>query len=488
MRLKIIVLFFIILSLTSFRKDDQSLIGINKEVTIEGELSNFGNKQLQVVIEYQDLVTSELITYISPINDGTFQFRFPKYNIQDIKLIFGNDHIRLLVIPGEHIHVKINIKDLINGVIFRGDRAKFHNDFTALDYELNKLKTLIDSTESKINILAPNDYKASVIDNENRLLKFLKDYSRKNVVDPLILDWFEANTKYEAANHLIYPYNVKFEKYNVKPNYWNFFDKYPVKNEHALFCSEYYQYCTHYYIYLGNVEARFGDGNKYYGSDWKQFYQINIDTIHQTVQGIAADILISNLSNRFINDDLKSFNELMNQIFVKIENENIRNILSARIKSVNTNMENIGSSQKIKIYDYRKDTLKSDILDVLRFKYRNKVIYVDLWASWCGPCIAEMPHSCELQKEFTNRDIVFVFLCNHDNFMNDRAKTIISEKQVTGEHYLMNFHQSYLNQDRFKSKGIPAYMIINRKGEIVDNDAPRPSSPEIRQRLNEILK
>lgn len=478
----------ILLGLISCKKDISLLIGTNKDVTIAGELSNIDNNEIQIVVEYKDLVTSELITLISPAKNGTFQFRFPKYNVQDIKLIVGDFILPILVIPGENMHLKINLKNLDNGVLFSGENARLHNDFIALSREFNNYKTSIDSAELKIKTLEPVDYKTYVINNENKLIGFLKNYNHSNSVDPLIFDWYMMHIKYETANQLIYPYNVRFEKFGVKVDYWDFFDKYPVSNEQALFCSDYHQYCTNYYMYLANIRKEFDIAMKYYGNDWKSYYQTNIDKLNESLSGIARDILISNLTYSFMQDDLKSFRDLQTPIFAKIENENVKNLISDRYVLMDENIKSIDLSQKIKIYDYRKDTLKSDILDIIRSKYKNKVIYVDNWASWCGSCIAEMPHSIELQKEFEDKDVIFVFLCSYENYVNDRAKAIISEKQITGEHYLMNFHQSYLNEDRFKSKGIPRYMIINKKGEIVDNDAPRPSSIEIRERLNGILQ
>lgn len=186
-------------------------------------------------------------------------------------------------------------------------------------------------------------------------------------------------------------------------------------------------------------------------------------------------------------DDLASFRDLKNQIYVKIDNEDIRNHISNMYESLNEKMEYLNVSDNIKIYDYRKDTLRTDILDILLSRYKDKVIYIDNWASWCGPCVAEMPYSVKLQRRFMDKEIVFVFLCIADNYPNDRAKAIISEKQLTGEHYFMNFYQSFLNQNRFESKGFPRYMIINKEGEIVDNDAPRPSSNKIDEMLNELL-
>ncbi len=148
----------------------------------------------------------------------------------------------------------------------------------------------------------------------------------------------------------------------------------------------------------------------------------------------------------------------------------------------------IENQSKVRIYDCRKDTLKYDLLDTLLLRYKNRVIYIDNWSSWCSPCLKEMDYSVELQKEFVNKEIVFVFLCiPASSYYDNLATSIVNEKQIPGEHYFMNYWQAVLNQERFKSKGIPRYMLINKKGIIIDNDAPWPSSAQIRGKLNELI-
>jgi len=109
--------------------------------------------------------------------------------------------------------------------------------------------------------------------------------------------------------------------------------------------------------------------------------------------------------------------------------------------------------------------------------YKGKVIYLDFWASWCRPCKNEMPYSLKMQQYFKGKDIVFLYLSSD---RNPKAwETAIDQLKLTGENYLVNgrVHNEY-NQ-LFNVKYIPRYVLINKDGNVVEENAKRPSSSEI---------
>lgn len=111
---------------------------------------------------------------------------------------------------------------------------------------------------------------------------------------------------------------------------------------------------------------------------------------------------------------------------------------------------------------------KSDIiiLDSIVGANRGKVIYLDCWATWCGPCKAEMPNSKILMEELKDKDVAFAFLCLHSE-KKDWLPTI-DKLNIGGQHYFLSKKQSMDFAKFYAINGVPNYMLIDKKGNIVD--------------------
>lgn len=93
-------------------------------------------------------------------------------------------------------------------------------------------------------------------------------------------------------------------------------------------------------------------------------------------------------------------------------------------------------------------------------QFRGKVIFINLWATWCPPCIAEMPGINSLYKEVEEEDVVFLMLSLDDKF--EKAKRFKEKKGFDFEVYQAegDIPQMYYSQS------IPTTFLINAKGEL----------------------
>lgn len=119
-------------------------------------------------------------------------------------------------------------------------------------------------------------------------------------------------------------------------------------------------------------------------------------------------------------------------------------------------------------------------------EYKGKVIYVDFWASWCGPCRQEFPKSREMHESLSKNEkeqIVFLYISVDESL--EAWKNAV--KQLGLEEFGENGH-SYEVSGRYNIRTIPRYMIINQQGEIVEMEATRPSNPETLQQLLKLIE
>ena len=485
---RFLLLGILILIHFSFSAKNNSKSNEKELITILGTVSGF-DEGSQVVAKYHDLISYDLIQRIGVIKNGSFKLEFQNLYTQDMELKIEELSIPILVAPGNTIKIEIDKSKIRKPVTFVGANAKKNNDFFYLFKAISEFNILPDSLEHYLNSYSPEEYKSKIISHGNSLSSFLNTYSKNNVLDEYLVEWFETFIQYRTLNYLIFPYNYRWKEFNVKNDYWNFLDKNLINNEKAVNCSEYYKFAVYYSTYLYNIEGIFSAVKIYQGKDWNNYYNISIDSFAAKGNGLMYDILIAKLLHRFMKDDNKSLEDMSTQINDRIENQFIKDLIHSEQSNFYHKLETRKLTDNINIYDYRQETKSPDLLRMLTSKYKGKVIYVDSWASWCGPCIKEMPHSVHLQEDYANKDVVFVYLCHPDNYENDRAESIILENQIPGEHYLMNPQLARPIYYIFRRGGrVPSYLLINKYGEVVDNDAPRPSSKEIRSKLNELLK
>ncbi len=125
---------------------------------------------------------------------------------------------------------------------------------------------------------------------------------------------------------------------------------------------------------------------------------------------------------------------------------------------------------------------------------KGKYVYVDVWATWCGPCKREIPSLKKVEEQFHGQNIEFVSISVDDarrSGSDEKAfaawKNMVNDKQLGG---IQLFSDKAWQSDFVKSykiNGIPRFILIDPEGNIVSPDAPRPSNPALVDLLKDKL-
>ena len=120
---------------------------------------------------------------------------------------------------------------------------------------------------------------------------------------------------------------------------------------------------------------------------------------------------------------------------------------------------------------------------------KGKVVYMDVWATWCGPCKTELPFSHKIQKDFEgNNDVVFLYV-SIDESISDWHNMLKKDKDLTGVHInQMQHQQPGAIWESYLMTGIPRYVLIDAEGKIVKSNASRPSSGKVTSEIKTLLK
>jgi len=97
--------------------------------------------------------------------------------------------------------------------------------------------------------------------------------------------------------------------------------------------------------------------------------------------------------------------------------------------------------------------------------FEGKTLFINYWATWCNPCLAEMPAMAELYEEFKdNEDIVFLYLSKED--MDVITDYIPKDESLQK----LPLYKVITDDELFKTRGIPTTFIVDRSGEILVED------------------
>lgn len=117
--------------------------------------------------------------------------------------------------------------------------------------------------------------------------------------------------------------------------------------------------------------------------------------------------------------------------------------------------------------------------------FKGKLVLVDIWATWCGPCVKEIPSLKKLEEEFHGKDVVFLSVSVDDDKDKEKWKKFIANEQLGGVQ-VFAARNSQIAKD-YKVSGIPRFMLFDKSGNIIDIDSPRPSDPKLKDTLNDWL-
>ena len=205
-------------------------------------------------------------------------------------------------------------------------------------------------------------------------------------------------------------------------------------------------------------------------------------------------------NSNFVELDEKAFedfkNKKRNQDLARLDNKKLNvNFIEAE----KTNTEN--SLQSLTNY-YKKTQIANKLNNTVSpsFDYENhkggktkledfkgKYLYIDVWATWCGPCRAEIPFLKKTEELYHDKNIVFVSISIDVDKDHDKWKNFVSEKQLGGVQLFAdkNWYSDFMTS--YGVTSIPRFILIDPNGNVVKGNASRPSSPELKEELDKLL-
>ncbi|TXD47880.1 TlpA family protein disulfide reductase [Polaribacter sp. IC073] len=173
-------------------------------------------------------------------------------------------------------------------------------------------------------------------------------------------------------------------------------------------------------------------------------------------------------------DDLEQYYALYSSNSTNEENNKKINEGYSKLKSL------AKGNPSPKFTDYEDNAGGTKSLEDLKGKY----VYIDVWATWCGPCIAEIPSLKQVEKDFHGKNIQFLSISIDVEKDHDKWKKMIIDKELGGMQLMADSDWKSQFIEDYMIKGIPRFILLDPQGNIVNANAPRPSDKKLVTTLN----
>jgi len=125
--------------------------------------------------------------------------------------------------------------------------------------------------------------------------------------------------------------------------------------------------------------------------------------------------------------------------------------------------------------------------------FRGNFVYIDVWATWCRPCLAQIPYLKKLEKEFEGKNISFVSISTDGSRRSqgswkkarDKWRNMVKEKEMSGIQLWAGEDKQQFSTN-YMTNTIPRFILIDPEGKMINHDEMRPSSPNISEYLTSL--
>jgi thiol-disulfide isomerase/thioredoxin len=223
------------------------------------------------------------------------------------------------------------------------------------------------------------------------------------------------------------------------------------------------------------------------------FFYFNKDSIELSTEGDLSLYIIKCIRDKISNEEVKK-HTLFRYCRTRLTSSTKMDECFKIYKSIETNLDRLALIEAK--YIARKKTQDGAVSPPFSYEdisgkmvshedLKGKYVYIDLWATWCGPCLREIPYFDTLQTVFEGQNITFVSICQNDT--KDRWKATVAKKELKGVQLFAEDDGGQFYED-YQVTGIPRYILIDPLGKIVDSDAKRPSDKRLVAELESLMK
>jgi len=390
--------------------------------------------------------------------------------VRNVNLMHGEEYAPMYLEPGFILTIRLNADEFDESLTYEGEGSDENN------YLIGLLLLAEENDWNEMDI-----YKLEVAEFKTKLEEFnvvQKEYWKESSVGKESSFWEQqaAALLYKRAGILFnypnyYKYFMKTDSVYLGEDYDSYLKELDINNPEYLEVGEYGMFLNNYLRKETNKiieERRKVDSILSYS-------MVNLNNIPEVFsdEKIRNHLLTQNISSQISYSPLEDIQEAIAYYMKNCTDEDKK----AKTRELITKWEKLAKGQPAPVITGK--DIEGTIISFSDFQ--GKYIYVDVWATWCGPCKVEIPYLKELELDYHDKNIVFIS-CSVDDDEEAWEKMVI-EEELKGVQILdEGGSDSQIIKD-YMIRGIPTFLLIDREGKIITVKAPRPSG-KIREMLD----
>jgi thiol-disulfide isomerase/thioredoxin len=440
-----------------------------KDVQITGKIENAKTNKLEIIIdntEHDTILLGEegVYTYISSREKSVYGL---------IRL--GGAYIKIYIEPGKNFIMNFDLENQLETLTFEGEGALTNNYLLGIAKlekdDMMKMRQLVVEEPANFIRLTDSTYQIKV--------KFLETELNKAKVSEDFKHIEREKLRYALANFReLYPryhtmYTAKVP--DLDDAFYAYRNELSLDDVSLINVQEYQSYL--YSALIVKVNKVFEENSELNKNSENDYYGTKFDKVSET---FTNPEIRDYMLNQAISPILKYVNLELVPEYINKFNEQCTNVeFKEKVASDFAEWESLMKGKPA--FDFTYESIDGKMISLSDFK--GKYVYIDVWATWCGPCKKEIPVLKELEKEFNEKNIVFMSVSIDKLSDKEKWRAMLKENEMAGIQLIADKDKNSSISVDYKIKGIPRFLLIDRDGSIIDVRAPRPSSGEVEEIL-----
>lgn len=448
---------------------------------ISGQIQNPPTTKAIVIVKPNPF-TNEQLTYEGALDaQGRFSIKtdFPL----GIEAMFqcGQAQAMLFVEPGDSLYMQGNATDWINSLKYSGKpQSAQQNEYLRQFYLTYKDKNIDFADPNKVRTLEPANYRLYCDSLRTVMTNFYDQSKTGKTLSPFFEVYAKAQIDYDYAMALLehpsqYARAKGLQTFNIPQDYYSFFNTFPVNNNFAIFTPIYHQFVDMFVSEFFAQQVINATPNY----DMQGYYADRYEFAKKFLQGEALNFA---LTKSVVDGATRGSVEKVLDKYEDFKKTNTRNEYLQVFELLRKQFTPISAGQvapDFTAYDLNGQPIKLSSL-------KGKVVYIDFWATWCGPCRQQFPAERELHKKFEgNKDVVFLLVSTDSK--PEPWKAFLDKEKLPGTNVWAGDQYAAV-ANTYNITGIPRFMLIDKQGKIFSSNARRPADTRIEADIRALLQ